>query len=52
MQLAKQLDVTCTHLSMIESGKREPSLGLANKLSRMTGIPIEKFVRKESARCG
>lgn len=44
-QLAVQVDSTKAMLSRIESRTRYPSLDLAAKLSKCTGIPIEKFAR-------
>ena len=44
-KLALELDVTPSHLSQIETGLRRPSLQLAVRLSEMTRIPVEEFVR-------
>lgn len=41
--LADRLGITPSHLSEIEKGNNVPSLALAVKLSRETGIEIEKF---------
>jgi transcriptional regulator with XRE-family HTH domain len=44
-KLAEAVGVVPSHLSQIETGEREPSLALASRLSKVTGIPIDKFVR-------
>lgn len=36
-------------LSYIERFERQPSLGLAVKLSDLSGIPVNQFVRQENA---
>lgn len=38
-------DVGCvpSYISDIERGEKQPSLTVASKLSRMSGIPIDKF---------
>ena len=41
--LAEAVRVSASHLSEIENGKNEPSLDLAVRLSRETGIAVEKF---------
>lgn len=45
--LASDLDVTQTHLSEVENWNRTPSLDLASRLHRKTGIPMEKFVKPQ-----
>jgi transcriptional regulator with XRE-family HTH domain len=45
-KLAGEVGCTQSHLSEIENGKNDPSLELAVKLSRATGIPVEKFSRE------
>lgn len=47
--LALGVGVTASHLSEIENGNNEPSLELAVKLSRETGISIEMFASREAA---
>lgn len=47
--LAGRVGVRASHLSEIENWKNEPSLALAAKLSRETGIPLDKFVRQAEA---
>lgn len=47
--LAKKAKVEPSHLSMIETGKRVPSLALAAELSALTGIPIERFLPQSEA---
>jgi transcriptional regulator with XRE-family HTH domain len=48
-ELADKLDCTQSFLSQIETGKRQPSLGMAAKLSRETGIPMEAFAKQVEA---
>lgn len=40
-EVAKELGVTRQMLSAIESGERNPSLELANKIAVFYGVPIE-----------
>lgn len=47
--IAKDAGVVPSHISQIETGQREPSLALASKLSSLTGIAIDKFVRPREA---
>ena len=47
-RLAEQVDSTKATLARIELGTRTPSLRLAARLSEVTGLPIEKFVRSNS----
>lgn len=44
--IAGDVEVTPSHISEIERGLNEPSLSLAAKLSKRTGIPIDKFVKQ------
>lgn len=44
--LARDVEVTPSHLSEIERGRNEPSLALAAKLSKRTGIPMVRFVKE------
>jgi len=44
-QLATLAGTTKATISRIERGTRTPSLDLASRLSRATGIPIDRFVR-------
>lgn len=41
--LAGAVSVSPSHLSEIENGKNAPSLDLAVRLSRVTGIEVSKF---------
>jgi transcriptional regulator with XRE-family HTH domain len=43
-QLAKLADVDPSHISLIEKGKREPSLDLLERLSSALGIPQDLLV--------
>lgn len=47
--LAGEVGVTPSHLSEIENRRNEPSLALAAKLSKRTGIPMDRFVRQSEA---
>jgi len=47
--LAGGVGVTPSHLSEIERGLNDPSLALASKLSKATGIPIDRFVKQDGA---
>lgn len=44
--LAKQLGVGASHLSLIESRERQPSLEIAIKLSKITGLHATVFLRE------
>ena len=48
IELAAQLGIVNSHISQIETGDRMPSLPLAIKLSKLTGIPVEDFERTEA----
>jgi DNA-binding XRE family transcriptional regulator len=50
--LAKRAEIAQSHLSMILSGERTPSLPLALKLSRLANIPVESLVGKLHADAG
>src|SRR5258706_5336919 len=39
-QLAKQLNISASALSLIENGEREPSLTILKAISRYFGIPV------------
>ncbi len=41
--LAKKLDVTANYLSLIEGGKREPSLSFLMKLAKALEVPTQMF---------
>jgi transcriptional regulator with XRE-family HTH domain len=42
-QLAAKLGVSANYISLLESGKREPSIPFLRRLSRELGIPIGMF---------
>jgi transcriptional regulator with XRE-family HTH domain len=42
--LADKLDITASYLSLIENGKREPSLKLRKKISKHLKIPLSLLV--------
>lgn len=39
-ELAKRADITKSHLSLIEAGKRTPSLEALESLARELGVPV------------
>lgn len=47
--VAKDVAVTPSHISEIERFLNDPSLALAARLSKRTGIPIDKFVKQTEA---
>jgi transcriptional regulator with XRE-family HTH domain len=47
--LASAVGCTQSHLSEIENWKNEPSLELAARLHRATGIPMQAFVKNAEA---
>jgi transcriptional regulator with XRE-family HTH domain len=49
-QLAGLVGTTKANLSRIENGVHLASMGLAGRLSRTTGVPLEKFLPAEAAR--
>ncbi|MEM1051382.1 MAG: helix-turn-helix transcriptional regulator [Pseudomonadota bacterium] len=42
-ELAARLDVSRQAINAIETGKHDPSLPLAFRISRLVGIPIEEI---------
>ena len=42
--LAKDLDVTANYLSLVENGKKEPSLTFLKKFSQRLNIPLGYFL--------
>lgn len=46
VDLAASVGITPSHLSQIEMGERRPSLDVASRISKQTGIPLEQFVRE------
>lgn len=46
--LADQVEASQPHLSEIENWNNTPSLELTSHLSRVTGLPMEAFVRPVS----
>jgi transcriptional regulator with XRE-family HTH domain len=42
-ELAKRLHVTSNYISMVENGKREPSVSFLRELARVFGVPIGLF---------
>ncbi len=47
-ELAKQLGVSRQTINALETGKYDPSLPLAFKLSRLFGLPIESIFQDEA----
>lgn len=47
--LAEAVGCTQPHLSEIENWKNEPSLDLAARLHRVTGLPMTSFVKHAEA---
>lgn len=47
--LARELGLGQGYLSMIETGQREPSLAVALRIKKITGLPVEKFKLPEAA---
>jgi transcriptional regulator with XRE-family HTH domain len=41
--LAKNLDISANYLSLIENGKREPSISFLRRLARELGVPMGIF---------
>jgi transcriptional regulator with XRE-family HTH domain len=42
--LAKDLDITANYLSLVENGKKEPSLTLLKKFSQRLNLPLGYFL--------
>lgn len=47
-ELAMQLDVSRQEVNAIETGKHDPSLPLAFRISRLFEMPIEEVFRDEA----
>jgi transcriptional regulator with XRE-family HTH domain len=45
--LATEVGCTQSFLSEVENGNRTPSLKMAARIGRATGIPIDAFVRED-----
>jgi transcriptional regulator with XRE-family HTH domain len=45
--IAEQARTSSVTISRIELGRRQPSLSLAARLSRVTGIPLDRFAPQE-----
>jgi putative transcriptional regulator len=43
-ELAKEIEISGTHYSDIENGRKNPSLKLAVKMSSYFGFGVEKFI--------
>ena len=42
-EVARKLGVTANYISLIESGKREPSISFLKQLAKLLGVPIGFF---------
>jgi transcriptional regulator with XRE-family HTH domain len=51
-ELAHRADIHQTYLSGVESGKRNPSVGVLERLARGLGVDIEEFFRRPRVRPG
>lgn len=49
-ELAEQLGVVPSHISMLVSGDRTPSLDLAIRIESLTGVPVLALAGKGSGR--
>ena len=47
--LASEVGCSQPHLSEIENRRNEPSLGLAARLQRVTGLPVTAFLKQPEA---
>lgn len=47
-QLAERVGITQAHMSRVVHGGRIPSLALAVRLSRATGLPVESLLEQGS----
>jgi transcriptional regulator with XRE-family HTH domain len=47
--LADAIGCNQSFLSLLEAGERSPSLALAARLKRATGLPLETFVKETEA---
>lgn len=47
--LAELVDCTQSHLSEIENWNNDPSLDLTARLHRVTGLPMDAFVKQQEA---
>ena len=45
-ELAKALNVTVSHVSLILNGKRKPSIEIFQKLNHVTGISLEVLLKE------
>lgn len=49
-EIASRLSVTVNYLSLIENGKREPSLSILRSLARVLNVPVGLFFLWEDPR--
>lgn len=52
MDLAKKIDVSPNYLSLLEAGRKEPSLSLLKRISRALDVPLSFLVWDSSDRKG
>jgi transcriptional regulator with XRE-family HTH domain len=50
--VARKLSVTPNHISLVEGGKREPSVALLRGLSKIQGVPVGLFFLWEDTDTG
>jgi transcriptional regulator with XRE-family HTH domain len=49
-EIAAKLDVTANYLSLLENGKREPSISFLKRLANVLGVPVGLFFLWEEER--
>ncbi len=49
-ELAKLVDVERSHISNIMAGRKKPSIDLALRLSKVLGVTVNEFMRKDGYR--
>jgi len=50
VQLAKKLEITPEHVSLLESGHRNPSWALVQRLEQFFGIPASELLAESDQR--
>lgn len=48
-EIARELDISPSHLSMIKWGIRQPKLELALKMAERFQVPLESLIRKKAS---
>jgi transcriptional regulator with XRE-family HTH domain len=49
-EIARKTNVTANYLSLIEGGKREPSISFLNRLAGVLGVPVGVFFLWQESR--